>query len=425
MTYEEALDFLYTQLPVYQKVGKKAFNKDLGKTLQLCRYLDNPENNFQSIHVAGTNGKGSAAHMIASVLQEAGYKVGLYTSPHLKSFRERIRINGSLMDRDFLPGFVKKIQPLIDEIEPSFFEITVAMAFQYFSDRKVDLAVIETGLGGRFDSTNVIQPKLSVITSIGMDHTDILGDSLELIAGEKAGIIKNNTPVVVGALDEISERVIRDVAKEKNASFYRASDHFSIESSDGGIFLRKIEKDNRWMLKSDLKGESLTYNASLVAQSIHVLKGIGYTIEVEELISGLNAVCKNTGLKGRWQVLGTHPLMVCDIGHNEQAVTGLVEEISGQDFKSLHVVWGMVKDKAAEKVLSLLPEDAIYYFCAPQLERALPAEELHRVATQVGLTGNQYDSVKEAVAMAKSTANVEDMIFVGGSTFVVAELDEI
>ena len=403
MTYQEALDFLYTQLPVYQKIGKKAFNKDLAKTVELCRFLGNPEQDFQTIHVAGTNGKGGTSHMLASILQASGLKVGLYTSPHLKSFRERIRINGSMIMESFVPGFVHKIQPVIKKIQPSFFEITVAMAFDYFSKEDVDIAVIETGLGGRLDSTNVITPILSVITSIGLDHMDILGGTIKEIAAEKGGIIKNGVPVVVGSVDSVSHEVLEKIAERNNSVLHDAEGGFDFQS--------------------DLKGASFSLNLSTVIKSVECLKDMGYSISKSELASGLRSVCKNTGLKGRWQILNQEPLTVCDIGHNVQAVESLLEEMKKVSYRQLHIVWGMAKDKSVAEVLSLLPKDACYYFCAAKIERAMSALDLSLEADKQGLSGKVCESVGSAIAWTKDKAKSDDLIFIGGSTFVVAEIE--
>lgn len=408
MNYKEVLDFLYTQLPMYQRVGKVAFKKDLTNTLALSDRLDNPHKRFRSIHVAGTNGKGSTAHMLASILQSSGYKVGLYTSPHLRSFRERIRVNGEQVSENFVIDFVQRIKPAIEEISPSFFEITVVMAFEYFAQQQVDIAVVETGLGGRLDSTNVITPVLSVITSISLDHQDMLGDTLELIAAEKAGIIKEKIPVVVGKLPAEAHEVISRIAEERH------SPCLGPKSIVGSV-----------NFESDVSPEVLRLNLGTVLQSIDVLKKSGWNVSSDQIESGLKHLARQTGLKGRWQRLRSKPLTYCDVGHNEEAVDWLMERINEIEYRKLHIVWGAVEDKLVDKIFSLLKKEADYYFCAANVPRAMPVEKLAAKARDRGLIGQVFDSVDHAYEAALKQAGPDDLIFVGGSTFVVAELKDL
>lgn len=408
MNYQEVLDFLYTQLPMYQRVGKEAFKKDLTNTLALAKALGNPHERFRSIHVAGTNGKGSTSHMIASILQSAGYKVGLYTSPHLRSFRERIRVIGEEVSEQFVIDFVNRIKPEIEKISPSFFEITVVMAFEYFASEAVDVAVIETGLGGRLDSTNIITPVLSVITSISLDHQDMLGDTLPLIAKEKAGIIKNNVPAVVGNLEPSALEVIKRVAAERNAPIYGPLEINGVEVSD-----------------SDISPEVLKLNIGTVLQSMAVLNKSGWEISQDQICLGLKRIASQTGLKGRWQKLRDQPLTYCDVGHNEEAVSWLMQRINEIAYKKLHMVWGSVEDKSIDKIFSLLNKDADYYFCAANVPRAKSASDLASQAKIHGLNGRVYDSVDQAYLQAIAQAGPDDLVFVGGSTFVVAEIKDL
>ncbi len=408
MNYQEVLDFLYTQLPMYQRVGKVAFKKDLTNTLQLSERLDNPHEKFKSIHVAGTNGKGSTSHMIASVLQSAGYKVGLYTSPHLRSFRERIRVNGEEVRESFVSDFVNGNRKFIEEISPSFFEITVVMAFEYFAQEKVDFAVIETGLGGRLDSTNIITPEVSVITSISLDHQDMLGNTLAEIAREKAGIIKAGVPVIVGALPNEALREIRRCADEKKAKLSVPYD--SIQDT---------------VYESDLSSEVVRLNLNTVRKSVDELRNQDVTISEEQLIHGIGHVVAQTGLKGRWQMIRKEPLVICDVGHNEEAVVWLMDQIKRIDYNKLHIVWGVAADKSSEKIFPLLIKECEYYFCAAEVPRAMPADRLFAEAGRFGLKGKSYGSVNHAYSTALDRAGAGDLIFIGGSTFVVAEIKDL
>jgi len=427
MNYPQTLDFLYSKLPMFTRVGAIALKKDLHNTLVLCAALANPQHKFKSIHVAGTNGKGSTSHMLAAILQKAGYKTGLYTSPHLKDFRERIRINGKMIPKSNVIDFVKTQKRLIQEVEPSFFEVTVAMAFDYFAKEKVDFAVIEVGLGGRLDSTNVITPELAVITNISLDHTNILGNTLTEIAKEKAGIIKKGIPVVIGEQHEETEGVFLQKAKLENAPIYFADKLLKLKESkvqNSKLVVTVQKQDNSIYpeLKLDLTGKYQQKNILTVIESINQLQDLGYKISDDAIYSGLRNVKKITGLQGRWQTLSKNPLVICDTGHNIAGITEVLKNINATPHQKLHFVIGMVKDKDISNILMILPRNAHYYFCAPGLERALSAEELAMQASAFGLKGSVYSTVKEAAAKAKISASKNDLIFIGGSTFVVAEI---
>lgn len=426
MTYEQVLDYLYSQLPMYQKQGKSAYIKDLSNTIALCAALDNPERKFRSIHIAGTNGKGSTAHTIASILQEAGYKTGLYTSPHLKDYRERIRINGEMISEEAVISFIERIDETIKNIEPSFFEITVAMAFDYFANEKIDIAVIETGLGGRLDSTNIINPLLSVITSIGMDHMNILGDTLELIAGEKAGIIKKEVPVVLPQyLPDGIESVFLSKAKTLNSFVNRSSDYYSILSSENRINVRFNNELYIEGLIPDIKGNYYLKNLPTIFASINELNKTNFTISKEQVIEGIVKTASNTGIKGRWQILGSKPLVITDIGHNVDGWNEILNQLNELNFRKLHLVVGMVNDKKIDDIFDLLPSDAIYYLCEPNIPRAMPVSKLAEYARLVGFTYTVCKDVNKSIEKAKSFASDDDLIFIGGSTFVVAEIIDL
>jgi dihydrofolate synthase/folylpolyglutamate synthase len=422
--YQEAVNFLYANLPVFQRVGSSAYKKDITNTIRLCDALGNPQNKFRSIHIAGTNGKGSTSHMLASILQEAGYKTGLYTSPHLKSFTERIRINGEEVSREFVIGFVNRIQDLIDEIQPSFFEITVAMAFDYFAQQGLDVAVVEVGLGGRLDSTNVITPLLSVITNIGWDHKDILGNTLRDIASEKAGIIKPTVPVVVSERSADVEEVFLKKAEEERTPIFFASDEFTAEFQQDQLIVLK-QGETYLEVEFPLTGSYQTKNIGGVLKAIELLSPRQFKISKEQLIRGLENVLKNTHLKGRWQKLQDNPLVICDTGHNVDGMKQVVQQINTIAYKKLHVVLGVVKDKDISDVLGVLPKRADYYFCQAKLPRALDAKELADKASAFGLHGSVIPDVNEAKKAALANASPADFIFIGGSTFVVAELFEL
>jgi len=427
MTNQQTLDYLYSKLPMFTRVGAVALKKDLHNTLAMCAKLDNPQKKFKSIHVGGTNGKGSTSHMLAAILQQAGYKTGLYTSPHLKDFRERIRINGKMVAKQFVKDFVANQQEIIQEIEPSFFEVTVAMAFDYFAKEKVDIAVIEVGLGGRLDSTNIITPELSVITNISLDHTNILGDTLPEIAVEKAGIIKKNIHVVIGEKQAETEAVFINKAKAENSSISFAGSSLHIENAHqkNAHLIVDVYKENQLIypnLSLDLTGSYQLKNILTVIESILKLKEIGYNIPDESIYTALKNIKNITGLQGRWQTLSKNPLVICDTGHNKAGITEVMQNIKNTPHQNLHVVIGMVKDKDISGVLALFPKNATYYFCQPNLERALPVKELASQAATFGLKGKNFTTVQAAFQKAKSKAIAKDLIFVGGSTFVVAEI---
>ena len=403
MNYQQTLDYLYSQLPIYQRIGKAAYKADLNNTIAICDVLGNPQNDFKSIHIAGTNGKGSTAHILASILQCSGLKVGLYTSPHLKDFRERIRINGEMITKDKVCEFVESYKTDFEKIKPSFFEMTVALAFDYFAGQGVDVAVIETGLGGRLDSTNIITPVLSVITNIGIDHTEFLGNTLEKIAGEKAGIIKQNVPVVIGETQEEIKQVFIAKANEVNTEICFAD--------------KEVEK-----IETDLLGHYQKKNIITALKCIDVLKQNGFTVQDMQVKEGLNNVIKNTGLLGRWQVLSRSPLIICDAAHNVEGLVEILPQIRSTPHKVLHFVLGMVKDKDIDPMLKLLPENAVYYFCKADIPRGLDQNELREKAKKHNLSGKSYPSVKEALKNATSNAKRDDLVFVGGSSFVVAEV---
>jgi len=404
MNYQDTVNWMFQQLPMYQNKGNSAFKKDLTNTINLATYLNHPEGKFRSVHVAGTNGKGSTSHMLASILQESGYKVGLYTSPHLKDFRERIRINGKVISKQAVIAFIKKNKAFLEDNQLSFFEMTVGMAFDYFSKQKVDIAIVEVGLGGRLDSTNIITPELSVITNIGFDHTQFLGNTFQEIAGEKAGIIKQNVPVVIGETHPETESVFKQKASEANSTIYFA-DQIINEA-----------------LESDLKGSYQVHNIKTVIQSINILKELGFKISKNNLEKGLLNVVGNTGLQGRWQILGHNPKVVCDTAHNKEGLTYVMEQIKKETFNKLHIVFGVVNDKDLDTIIPLLPKEASYYFCQPNVQRGLNAKILMTAFKKNQLLGESYKSVSEALTVAKSNANKGDLIYVGGSTFVVAEI---
>lgn len=424
-SFQQALDYLYKNLPMFQRVGAPAIKKGLANTIELCKALDNPQEKFKSIHVAGTNGKGSTSHMIAAVLQSSGYKTGLYTSPHLKQFTERIRINGEEAEKNYVVEFVNRIQPLIEKIQPSFFEITVAMAFDYFSRHNIDVAVIEVGLGGRLDSTNVIHPVLSVITNIGMDHTEILGDTLEKIALEKAGIIKDKVPVVISERQPNIDQVFIDVAGSLQSPVYFASDTFTLHSAGDNSSVAKDQQLFLDRITLDLKGGYQRKNILGVMQAIELLRESGFVISDKAIREGLSHVTALTGLKGRWQKLGEKPLVICDTGHNAEGIQEIVDQIHLQRYKKLYVVLGMVRDKDIKRVLNILPKEAQYYFCQAKIPRAHDARELQEKAKEFGLMGEVIPDVNMAIKAARQAATSEDMIFIGGSTFVVAEIEEL
>lgn len=403
MTYKETTDWMFSQLPMFQMQGASAYKKDLTNTHLLVEHLQHPETKFKSIHVAGTNGKGSTSSMIASILQEAGYKVGLYTSPHLKDFRERIRINGEMISEDFVVDFISENKSFFEAHQLSFFEMTVGLAFDYFVKEQVDVAVIEVGMGGRLDSTNVITPLVSVITNIGFDHTQFLGDTLPKIAAEKAGIIKSNIPVVIGEYSEETKPVFLDKAKFENAPIYFAQDNPEV------------------VYECALLGDYQLYNKKTVLQAIKLLQ-THFAIDESHITKGFKNVIQNTGLLGRWQILDKAPFTVCDTAHNSHGLKTVLNQIQKHSFETLHVVLGVVNDKDLDSILPLFPKNAKYYFCKPNVPRGLGAEILKQKASDFGLLGKVFDSVSEAYVNAKEMASKSDFIYIGGSTFVVAEI---
>lgn len=426
MTYSETLEYLYSRLPMFTRIGAAAIKKDLHNTIALCEHLGNPQHKFKTIHIAGTNGKGSTSHMLAAVLQKAGYKTGLYTSPHLKDFRERIRINGEMIPESFVTDFVAQEKELIEDISPSFFEVTVGLAFDYFAKEKVDIAVIETGLGGRLDSTNIITPELSVITNISLDHTNLLGNTIPEIAYEKAGIIKNQIPVVIGERQAETTTVFVDKAAETNSAIIFASDllHVSDTFRKDTFLITSVYQEHSLLypeLRLDLTGSYQLKNILTVIQSVILLNKIGFEITDEAITSAIANTKGLTGLRGRWDILSEHPLIICDTGHNVAGIKEVMENINATPHYQLHIVIGMLKDKDITTVLQLLPASATYYFCQPDLERAMSAEELSGQAKAFNLKGNIFGSVAEAIGNAKANADPNDLIFIGGSTFVVAE----
>jgi dihydrofolate synthase/folylpolyglutamate synthase len=415
---------------MFQRIGPAAYKDNLDNTVLLDDFYGNPHRKFKTIHVAGTNGKGSVSHMLAAVLQASGYKTGLYTSPHLKDFRERIRINGEMISTDDVVDWVKnfRINNELWNVEPSFFELTVAMAFDYFAKEKVDIAVVEVGLGGRLDSTNIITPEVSIITNIGLDHTALLGESLEKIALEKAGIIKAGIPVVIGTTQIETKKVFEEVAALKLAPLFFADQEYAIgyglTDLEGNPLLSVNKNGNRLynQLKLDLKGTYQQLNLPAVLKTVELLREMGWKITDKDLLRGLANARKMTGLMGRWQVLGYNPLLVCDTAHNAEGMELVVQQITQTPYEKLHFVLGLVKDKDPEKLLALLPKEAAYYFTKASIPRAMDEKQLARLAADFGLTGLSYSSVLKAFDTARSRAGKNDMVFVGGSTFVVAEI---
>lgn len=412
-------------LPMFTRIGAAAIKKDLTNTIAICNALNNPQQHYKTIHIAGTNGKGSTSHMLAAILQQAGYKTGLYTSPHLIDFRERIRVNGKPVSEVDVVLFVERNKTLIEQIKPSFFECTVAMAFWYFSIQEVDIAVVETGLGGRLDSTNVVKPELSIITNIGFDHMDLLGDTLDKIAFEKAGIIKKNTPVVVGEYLSITEPVFTEKASKENAKIVFVQDEVKINDfclTNNGCSISVQTQQNKYdNVTCDLGGLYQKQNIATVIKSVEELNGLRFKITKQDLFNGLAQTKKLTGLLGRWQILSNHPLTITDVGHNVDGISFIVKQLELYNFNKLHMVFGMVKDKDITKVLALLPKHAIFYFTKANLPRALNEKDLKQLALQFNLQGIAFETVKDAIKEAKKNASENDLIFIGGSTFVVAE----
>ncbi|MDR0792539.1 MAG: bifunctional folylpolyglutamate synthase/dihydrofolate synthase [Chitinophagaceae bacterium] len=429
MNYEQTIEYLYTQLPMFSRVGAPAIKEGLDNTIALCKALGNPQNKIKTIHVAGTNGKGSVSHILAAVLQSAGYKTGLYTSPHLKDFRERIKINGALCSKDFVVDFVEKTKHLSESIAPSFFELTVAMAFTYFSENAIDIAIIETGLGGRLDSTNIITPELSIITNIGKDHINLLGDTLEKIAFEKAGIIKQNVPVVIGEYKTETKPVFEKVAFEKNAPLIYAQENLYVSDWKYHHHLLNItvadklnNEKKQYLL--DLTGIYQTKNILTVLEALHQLQLKNWKINDHAIFNGFQYVKKLTGLHGRWEIIHENPSVILDVAHNEDGIKQLAEQLALIDFNHLHIITGFVKDKDVPAALALLPKAANYYFTQAHIPRALPAYELAQIAVQNGLTGKVYENVNTAIKAALLQAQKNDLILVCGSVFLVGEVNE-
>lgn len=423
MTYQETLTYLYNSAPLFQHVGKAAYKEGLSNTLALDEYFGHPHRKFRTIHVAGTNGKGSCSHTLAAILQSAGYRVGLYTSPHLVDFRERIRINGVPVSQEFVIDFVEKHRSFFEPLHPSFFELATAMAFHYFASQQVDVAVIEVGLGGRLDCTNIIHPDLCLITNISFDHIQFLGNTLAKIAGEKAGIIKPSVPVVIGETTPETKPVFQQKAAEVNAPIFFAEEEHPLLSAlhdESGNYIYQTTRYHD--LKGELGGICQEKNTNTLLTALPLLEQQGYHITETDIRNGFAHVCELTGLMGRWQKLSSHPTIVCDTGHNVGGIQYIVKQLSFQQYKQLHIVIGMVNDKDISGVLAMLPKDAIYYFTQASVQRALPAGKVKELANSYGLSGNAYPDVKTAVEAAQKQADADDFIFVGGSSFIVADL---
>lgn len=428
MNYPETLHYLYTRLPLFSRIGAAALKKDLYNTEELCEFLGNPEETIKTVHVGGTNGKGSVSHMLAAVLQTAGYKTGLYTSPHLKDFRERIKINGQMMPEAAVVEFVQRIQPQIEKLEPSFFEITVAMAFDFFAAEKVDIAIIEVGLGGRLDSTNVIVPELSVITNIGYDHMALLGDTLPKIASEKAGIIKEDVPVVIGERHPDTDMVFTEEATGQNAALFFAQDHFTVneyqlQPNKLTVDLKEKDAEQLLSLQLDLPGLYQVKNLQTTLMALRLLQQEGWMVSDSHIVEGLRQVKQLTGLQGRWDVLRSAPQLVLEVAHNEDGMRQLLHHLQQQSFQNLHIVLGMVKDKDVAAVLQLLPTNAGYYFTQAKIPRAMEAQLLAEEAASLGISGAVYDEVNLAIEQAIQAAGPNDLVLVCGSVFLVGEVD--
>ncbi|NNF02311.1 MAG: bifunctional folylpolyglutamate synthase/dihydrofolate synthase [Bacteroidia bacterium] len=428
MTYNETLKFLYSQLPMYQRQGAAAYKADLNNTIALCKALNDPQQNLKCIHIAGTNGKGSISHMLASIFEVAGYKTGLYTSPHYKDFRERIKINGKMISKNYVSDFVAGQKKLIKDLQPSFFELTVGMAFQYFNEKKVDIAIIETGMGGRLDSTNIIDPELSIITNISLDHTAFLGKTIRKIALEKAGIIKHHKPIIIGKYQDDTADIFKKIAKQKksdihfssysvNAKKLRSSDlscsYFDVKMRSGQVYKK---------LALPLSGDYQIENLKTVLKSCEVLRDLGYKLSKAHIIKGLAEVKSRTGILGRFECISSSPNIVVDGAHNEVGMMSVLKQIRALKYEQLHVVYGVVNDKDLNKIMALLPKDAIYYWCAADIPRALDPKVLKNEGKSRGLSGKNYGSVRSALNEAKKAASINDLIYVGGSIFVAAEV---
>ncbi len=429
MTYEQALEYLYTQLPMFSRIGVAAYKKDINNTIELCAALNNPQHKFKSIHIAGTNGKGSTSHMIAAIMQQQGFKTGLYTSPHIKDFGERIRINGEMINRQFVINFTEKTKNICSKIQPSFFELTVAMAFDYFAEQQVDIAIIETGLGGRLDSTNIISPILSIITNIGFDHTNLLGNTLEEIAFEKAGIIKKNIPVVIGQTNKETLPIFKEKAMEKNAPIFFAENLYEIEkigNDNNALYCNSINKlTNQTEFQAlDLQGDYQLKNLATVLTAVNILRTLEFDISEQNKINALSSVKKITGLRGRWDIVSKNPTIIYDVAHNKDGIESLLTQLN-RDHKNqqLHFVIGFVNDKDLSNIISLFPLHAKYYFTNAHNQRALPHYELKKIAAEQNLSGESYDNINDALKNAKINANENDVIIVCGSFFILSEIE--
>ena len=423
MTYTETVEYLFNSTPMFQNVGSAGYKEGLDNTITLDNHFDNPHNKFKTIHIGGTNGKGSCSHTIAAILQSAGYKVGLFTSPHLVDFRERIRINGVMIPEQYVVDFVENEKDFFEPLHPSFFELTTALAFKYFAENNVDIAVIEVGLGGRLDCTNIISPILSVITNIGFDHIQFLGKTLEKIASEKAGIIKNNTPVVIGETTPETRTVFIQKATSTNSAIYLAEENDIIlshqHSHNGGIdYVTKTYGT----IHGELSGLCQTKNTATILTAINILEKIGLAIQPENIIEGFKHVCELTGLRGRWEKIDKNPITICDTGHNVNGLEYIVKQLQLQKYEKLHIVFGMVNDKDIEGVLSIMPKEATYYFCQASVKRAMPSQQLKTLAEAHELKGNTFANVLDAYNSARQNASQNDFIYIGGSSFIVADL---
>ena len=436
MSYQDTIDYLYSRLPLFSRIGPAAIKADLHNTIAICDFLGNPQNKFKTIHIAGTNGKGSTSHMLASILQEAGYKTGLYTSPHLYDFRERIKVNGIMCSEKFVTSFTNKMKPFIEKVEPSFFEITVGMAFEYFADENVDIAIIETGLGGRLDSTNIINPILSIITNIGMDHMALLGNTLTEIASEKAGIIKAATPVVISEVLPETKNIFEQKATSLLAPIYYAQDFIQFKSFQNNWQTSLFEFNQplihlldaplfpkSFTVECDLPGKYQYKNLKGVLVAMQILTTMGWQLSASKILKGLLHVGKNTGLMGRWECIQTNPRIILDVAHNEHGIKALLEQLESLHYAQLHIVTGMVKDKDVNAVLNLLPKKAKYYFTQSHIPRALPVSELASKGNTFDLNGSQFENVNIALQAANKNATANDLILVIGSVFLVAEVD--
>ncbi|GAC1456673.1 MAG: folylpolyglutamate synthase/dihydrofolate synthase family protein [Chitinophagaceae bacterium] len=428
MTYQQTIDYLFSQLPMFSRIGSAAFKKDLTNTLFLCKHLGNPHTRFKTIHVGGTNGKGSVSHMLSAILQTAGYKTGLYTSPHLYDFRERIRINGNTIPNEFVIQFTEKIKPVIEEIQPSFFEITVAMAFDFFAQQEVDIAVVEVGLGGRLDSTNIITPEVAVITNISLDHTNMLGHTVPEIAFEKAGLIKNAVPVVSGEKKEKSREIFQKIAEQKEAPLFFAEDFFTVKTYQWQEEALAVEVENLLTQKTyqytlDLPGIYQTENICTVLQTTEVIKNKGFLIPDDAIKQALKSVKQLTHLQGRWEVIHHRPDIILDVAHNEAGIQQVVQQLQHQNYAQLHMIFGMVKDKDTASLLRVLPREALYYFTQAHIPRALEPARLQEKAFHYQIKGDVYNNVNEALQEAMQMALPNDLILVCGSVFLIAEVD--